>query len=162
MCDLPISSLAADRCHLYLWATCPLLPDALKVMEAWGFKYATIVFVWVKMNKARWENEQQDFMNFSPNLPIEEFLHYLTWFGPGYYTGSNIELVLLGRKGKPFRHAKGRKARQIIYAPHGDYHSQIPEEMQMRIEWMYPDVEPRLELFARRPLNNWTAFGDEV
>lgn len=36
---------------LFLWATNPLLPDALKVLEAWGFAYKTNM-AWVK-DKAR-------------------------------------------------------------------------------------------------------------
>lgn len=37
----------ADRAHLYLWTTAGHLPDAFKVMEAWGFTYKTYL-VWVK------------------------------------------------------------------------------------------------------------------
>lgn len=37
----------ADRAHLYLWATAGHLPEAFKVMEAWGFTYKTYL-VWVK------------------------------------------------------------------------------------------------------------------
>jgi N6-adenosine-specific RNA methylase IME4 len=38
---------AADRAHLYLWATSSHLPDAFSVMAAWGFTYKTYL-VWVK------------------------------------------------------------------------------------------------------------------
>jgi len=44
ICAMPVADLAADRCHLYLWATCPLLPDALRVMQAWQFEWATVAF----------------------------------------------------------------------------------------------------------------------
>jgi N6-adenosine-specific RNA methylase IME4 len=37
----------ADRAHLYLWTTSSHLPDAFKVMAAWGFTYKTYL-VWVK------------------------------------------------------------------------------------------------------------------
>jgi len=37
----------ADRAHLYLWSTSSHLPDAFRVMEAWGFTYKTYL-VWVK------------------------------------------------------------------------------------------------------------------
>lgn len=49
ICDmaLDVRALAADDCHLYLWATNTLLPDAFQVMEAWGFEYRTIL-TWVK------------------------------------------------------------------------------------------------------------------
>jgi len=39
--DVP--SIAADHCVLFLWATVPMLPQALEVMAAWGFRYVTNV-----------------------------------------------------------------------------------------------------------------------
>ena len=44
---LDVRSIAADDCVLFCWATFPLLPDALEVVRAWGFKYKT-AFVWAK------------------------------------------------------------------------------------------------------------------
>lgn len=38
---------SAERAHLYLWTTAGHLPEAFKVMEAWGFTYKTYL-VWVK------------------------------------------------------------------------------------------------------------------
>lgn len=35
----PVAQIAADHCVLFLWATVPMLPDALRVMAAWGFEY---------------------------------------------------------------------------------------------------------------------------
>lgn len=39
--QLPVAELADDNCHLYLWVTNNFLPDALKVITAWGFRYIT-------------------------------------------------------------------------------------------------------------------------
>lgn len=36
---LPVASIADEPAVLYLWATSPLLPEALRVMAAWGFEY---------------------------------------------------------------------------------------------------------------------------
>lgn len=48
LCDLDVvRDHAADEAHLYLWTTAGHLPDAFKVMEAWGFEYKTYL-VWVK------------------------------------------------------------------------------------------------------------------
>lgn len=44
---LDVPSIAADDCHLYLWVTNNFLPDGLKVMEAWGFRYVTMI-TWLK------------------------------------------------------------------------------------------------------------------
>jgi site-specific DNA-methyltransferase (adenine-specific) len=160
---LGVYEIAAPRCHLYLWATMPLLPDALKVMAGWGFEYTTVAFCWVKVNSKRFDDAILDVLQ--PTLcdngrTVENFLDSLTFFGPGFYTGSNIELVLLGTKGQPFRHAEGRKASQIVYAPLGK-HSAKPDEIQKRIEWMYPAATQRLEMFARRQRLGWTTIGNE-
>ena len=42
-----IAQLAAENCHLHLWATSPLLPEALNVMEFWGFTYKSS-WIWIK------------------------------------------------------------------------------------------------------------------
>ena len=47
ICSEPVAKLAARDCHLHLWATSPLLPEALTVMKAWGFQYKAS-FVWTK------------------------------------------------------------------------------------------------------------------
>ena len=48
ICDLPISDISDSNSVLFLWATVPLLPEAFKVMEAWGFKYKTML-TWRKI-----------------------------------------------------------------------------------------------------------------
>ncbi len=45
---LDIPKLAAENSVLFLWATCPLLEDALELARAWGFKYKA-QFVWDKV-----------------------------------------------------------------------------------------------------------------
>jgi len=48
LCELDVArERAAAEAHLYLWATAGHLPDAFRVMEAWGFDYKTYL-VWVK------------------------------------------------------------------------------------------------------------------
>jgi hypothetical protein len=39
ICARPVADIAADDCVLFLWATVPMLPDALRVMAAWSFEY---------------------------------------------------------------------------------------------------------------------------
>lgn len=46
--ELPVASLAALDSVLFLWSTSAMLPDALQVIEAWGFAYKTS-FVWDKV-----------------------------------------------------------------------------------------------------------------
>ena len=45
--ECPVHDLSADCAVLYLWATAPRLPSALKVMREWGFEYKTSM-VWIK------------------------------------------------------------------------------------------------------------------
>jgi len=158
---MPVGLLATDRCHLYLWATMPLLPLALHVMENWSFEYCTVAFAWVKLNRGRAKMHPVAAAQKSPALSVTAFLDWLRWFGVGFYTASNIELVLLGRRGRPFKHGEGRKASQLVFAPHGEKHSQKPEAVQDRIEWMYPKATPRLELFGRRARAGWTVYGND-
>ena len=49
--SLPVIDLAVDDCALFLWATDPILPLALKLINAWGFTYKTVAFTWVKTTK---------------------------------------------------------------------------------------------------------------
>ena len=162
ICAMPIKELRSDRCLLFLWATCPLLPDALQVMDAWGFDYSTVAFTWVKLNAKQAAQKGHRLRQLLYSLGLYNFLDKLTVFGPGYYTGSNIELVLLGRRkrARSIRH-DGYKSPQVIYAPRQE-HSQKPTVIQNRIERMYPDALPRLELFARVAHTGWTIFGNEV
>lgn len=71
LCQMPVLQLAETDAWLFLWATSPLLPYALKLMEAWGFSYKTNM-VWGK-----------------------------TRFGMGNYWRSAHELLLLGVRGSP-------------------------------------------------------------
>ena len=48
---LPVANLAQENSVLFLWATFPNLPQALDVIEAWGFTYKTLALCWVKQNK---------------------------------------------------------------------------------------------------------------
>jgi len=48
ICDLPVKDIAHENSVLFLWATVPLLPEALNVMAVWGFKYKTML-TWRKI-----------------------------------------------------------------------------------------------------------------
>lgn len=45
--ELPVGDLCTDETVLFLWATNPLLPEALYILEAWGFEYKTNM-AWIK------------------------------------------------------------------------------------------------------------------
>jgi len=130
-----IAALALPHCALFLWAVLPQLPEALAVIEAWGFEYKTAAFCWVKTNRG-------------VGGPAT---------GMGYWTRSNAELVLLATRGAPRRLA--RDVPQIVMAPRGA-HSAKPSIVHDSIERLVPG--PYLELFARRMAPRWTVWGNGI
>jgi N6-adenosine-specific RNA methylase IME4 len=75
---LPINALAAPNAVLFMWATFPRLDAALEVIKAWGFRYKTLGFNYVKLNPK----------NGQP------------FFGVGYFAKSGSEVCLLATRGK--------------------------------------------------------------
>lgn len=137
---LPVGEVAATDCALFLWVTWPTMPAALEVMKAWGFKYKTCGFCWVKGNALPLF---PDDMRARMNL--------------GYWTRSNSEVCLLGTKGRPQRLA--RDVRQVILEPLRE-HSRKPDCSRESIERLV--AGPYLELFARQQRAGWDAWGNEV
>lgn len=135
--DYPVSEIAEKDSILFLWATFPMIQQALDVMKSWGFSYRTIAFVWVKQNKS--------------GTKIKPY-------GLGHYTLSNCEVVLLGKKGKFKRNA--RNVQQVILSP-VTKHSSKPSEIRDRIIDLCGDL-PRVELFAREKTRGWAAIGEQL
>lgn len=136
LCALPVAELAEKDCALFLWATFPQLPAALRLIKAWGFSYKTVAFVWLKLNKK-----------------------VRSWFyGMGFWTRGNAEICLLATKGKPKRRSAG--VHQLIVSPI-ERHSQKPEEAREKIVALMGEL-PRIELFARQETPGWDVWGNEV
>lgn len=135
ICSLDVSSIADENCALFLWATWPKLPEALKVVEAWGFTYFGLGFEWIKKTE------------MGKDI-----------FGMGYWTRANSEPCLLAFRGKmkPQSHA----IRQILEAVRQE-HSAKPQEARDRIVQLVGEL-PRIELFARQKTEGWDAWGNEV
>jgi N6-adenosine-specific RNA methylase IME4 len=132
ICALDVKSLRDKNCALFLWSTMPTLPDGLKVMDAWGFKYKTCAFAWVKTRK--------------DGYPLA---------GMGSYTKSNVELCLLGMRG----HIKSvdKTIPQVVMHERLG-HSVKPSVVRDRIVQLFGDTV-RIELFARQKANGWDAIG---
>ena len=146
ICGLSVSDIADDNCVLFLWVTGPLLAEGLQVISAWGFKFKTIGFTWIKSRK----NTDHNQLSAKTN---DNFFK-----GMGHYTRANAELCLIGKRGKIDR--KSKSISQIIYSPVRE-HSQKPDEIYSRIEDLYGDL-PRLEMFARQSWPGWDVFGNQV
>lgn len=129
---LPVQDIADDNCHLYLWTTNNFLPDALKVLEAWGFRYVTII---------TWGKDR---------------------IGLGQYYRGMTEHCIFAVKGKlPYKVIDGKRqqGKTLILAPKQE-HSRKPEEIRSMIEKV--SYEPRIELFARKHTEGWDVWGNEV
>ena len=133
---LPVDKLADQDCTLFLWATFPMLREALGVIDAWGFTFKTVAFVWIKLNRK------------ADNL----------FWGLGSWTRANAEICLLATRGHPKRQSPN--VHQVILS-HIEEHSRKPAEARRRIVALMGDV-PRVELFARQTPPGWDVWGNEV
>jgi N6-adenosine-specific RNA methylase IME4 len=136
ICALPVAEISAKDSVLFLWATWPMLKEAMQVISAWGFRYKTLAFLWLKLNKV------------SPSW----------FFGMGYWTRSNSEICLLATKGHPKR--LNKKIHQFIIAPIEE-HSKKPDIVREKICELVGEL-PRIELFARQTAQGWEVWGNEV
>jgi len=130
-----VASIAADDCVLFLWATAPMLPQALIVMAAWGFDYKTHL-IWHKLRSGNAR-------------------------GTGYWATNEHELLLIGARGQIPAPATAMCA-SLIAAPWQGRHSAKPEIFLQIIEREFPTV-PKIELNRRGPARvGWSAWGNEA
>lgn len=139
---LPVADLAADDCVLFMWACWPSLPEALGIIEAWGFTYKTCGFDWMKAKASQIEMFRDD-----GDVQV----------GMGYWTRANTEPCLLATRGKPKR--LNADVRQGILEPRRQ-HSRKPDCVPGRIERLVEG--PYLELFARTTRPGWTVWGNQT
>ena len=132
---LPIANISGEHCILFMWATMPMLQEALSVITSWGFKYKTCAFTWIKKNKKA---------------------DSLFW-GMGNWTRANAELCLIAAKGKPKR--VSAKVHSVVISKIRE-HSRKPDEVRDRIVELCGEL-PRIELFARQHVDGWDCWGNE-
>ena len=135
--SIPVSEIAAKDSVLFFWSTWPKIFSAKSIIEAWGFKYTTVAFVWVKTYK-------------NGNIAL----------GTGNYTRSNTEFCLLAKKGNIKKLPTATGISQVIIAPRGK-HSAKPPIVRDKIIELYGD-RPRIELFARERTPGWDSLGNEL
>ena len=136
ICALPqrINLKIAENAVLFLWATNPLLEDALAVVRAWGFRYKTNI-CWVKTR------------NDEPNI------------GSGFYVRGSHELLFICVRGS-FTPLVSAAVSSVVQSPLEE-HSRKPDRVYEIIETLYPGCN-YIELFARRPREGWKSYGNEV
>lgn len=153
ICNLPVKDIAADDCILFLWTTYPMMAEALKLMEAWGFKYKSIAFQWIKLNK--------NALSFEPSKcsTLAELLKAVCFFGLGRWTRGNSECCLIATRGKPKR--VSASVGQLIFSPL-TRHSAKPPETREKITQLMGGQLSKIELFARDYADGWDCWGNEV
>lgn len=130
--NLDVPSICAQDCLIYMWVTSPHLDQGIDLMKHWGFQYATIVFIWHKQST-----------------------------NPGFYTLSECEICLVGKRGKIPQPRGSRKERQF-YSEKRGAHSAKPTEFRDRIHKMFPHHK-KIELFSRWGGDEkWDTWGNQA
>jgi N6-adenosine-specific RNA methylase IME4 len=129
--EMNVPALCEKNALLFLWTSSPHLDQSLELMKAWGFTYKTIAFVWDKQRII-----------------------------PGYYTLSQVEICLVGKRGKIPTPRGTRNEKQFLTELRGE-HSAKPTEIRERIARMFP-TQKKLEMFARQKTPGWDVFGNQV
>ena len=106
---LPVKEISDKDAFLFLWVTFPQLNEGISLFEAWGFKYKTCAFNWIKLN------------------PKSGTL----FMGLGFWTRSSSEICLLGIKGHPKR--LSTRVWQVIMSERMR-HSKKPDEVRKRMQ----------------------------
>jgi len=131
--SLRVADIAAPDSVLWLWATNPMLPQAIEVMNVWGFEFKTAGH-WSKKTV----NGKQA-------------------FGTGYILRCAGEPFLIGTIGSP---KCARNVRSVIEGRARE-HSRKPEESFAAAEALCGNVQ-KIELFSRQERAGWDCFGNEV
>lgn len=132
---LPVSDVAEDGAHLYLWAINSLVCEAHDVARAWGFRPASLL-TWCKEPRG---------------------------LGMGGTFVGSTEIILFCRRGSlaALRRWDTTWFRwKRPYVNGKPAHSTKPEAMLDMVEQTSPG--PYLELFARRNRLGWDTWGNEA
>lgn len=135
--ELPVSQIAAEKSHLYLWVPNALLPDGLSVMKAWGFEYKGNI-IWEKVRKDGGPDGR----------------------GVGFYFRNVTEILLFGVRGDNNRTLAPARSQVNLIRAQKREHSRKPDEIIPIIESCSPG--PFIELFARGDREGWTMWGNQA
>lgn len=137
---MPIASLAAPDCILFIWIVQTQIPQAVRLIDAWGFNQKSVAFAWMKGDGL-------------PLFPDD----ITTQIGMGKWTRAEFEQCWLATRGTPKRLDAG--VRQVVLEKRRE-HSRKPDGIHERIERLV--AGPYLELFARQKRQGWTVWGNQT
>jgi len=134
--NTPVKNIASDNAILFLWCVDNKIPIISKLMEAWGFKFKCIGFIWYKKAKTTRGNSAT-FPNF---------------------TRRSCEYCFIGTRGK-FRTISKRVDQLVSITK--KTHSAKPPIFRTLICELCGNLS-RIELFSRERTEGWEAWGNEV
>ncbi|MFO1104873.1 MAG: MT-A70 family methyltransferase [Amaricoccus sp.] len=137
ICALPVAAHLEDVAHCYLWVPNALLPDGLRVLDAWGFDYKSNL-IWHKVRKDGGSDGR----------------------GVGFYFRNVTEIILFGTRGKNARTLPPGRRQVNMIASRKREHSRKPDEQYDLIESC--SRGPYLELFGRGVRERWTVWGNQA
>lgn len=139
---MPIRELGDPAgARFVMWTTVPHLRNGIKMFDAWGIRYSTARF-WLKL----WSKEDMMF------LYPDSFAR-----GTGYEVIGNIEVLLIGKIGKPPK-IIGKKPSGVIFGQRRD-HSRKPSQVRLDLKNMFEG--PRAELFSRTAVEGFDHWGND-
>ncbi|MBP5857267.1 hypothetical protein KAJ83_09625 [Marivibrio halodurans] len=159
LAQMPVMDLARPDALVALWVIDSMLPEGLALLDAWGFRFVTVCFTWVKTFDLFGRQSARIALlhRAIEDRDWNQIGEALAPMGLGYWTRANPEMCLLASIGAPRREEKN--VRQPLFAPLRE-HSRKPDEAYRRLERLTPG--PRAELFARERRPGWDAWGNEV
>ena len=130
---LGVPSIAAEDCVLWLWATVPMLPQALAVMDAWGFAYKSHLV---------WQKDR---------------------VGTGYWFRNQHELLLVGTRGDIPAPAPGTQWPSLVEAPVGRHSEKPEKFLELIEAYFpnLPKIELNRRGPARPGWDCWGLEADE-
>ena len=132
---MPVESLAAPQAHLWMWSMNGTVEQAYRLIRAWGFN-PMFPMTWCKTGEK--------------GNPV---------FGMGVYVRMNTEQLIFATRGTPAIMPAVPWMGSFFFAPRST-HSRKPDKQYEIIEQVSDG--PRIELFARRPREGWTSWGNEL
>lgn len=142
LAEIDVRHMLNRRAAVFMWATCPRLDFALRLIEAWGLHYRGVAYVWVKVNK------RGEIIAGQGVVPT--------------FTKPTCELLLVATTtptGRPFPILDLAQP-QVVLHPRGS-HSSKPAIFRTLIERLC-GARPRIELFARSRAAGWDVWGADL
>jgi N6-adenosine-specific RNA methylase IME4 len=135
--ELPVRTVAGPNAHLYLWVTNAFMREGFDIMDAWGFKFKTVL-TWGKVKKGK---------TLEPSMKT------------GWWYRGATEHCLFGVRGKVQKPTAAIPT--LLLHERIQRHSEKPETfLTDMVEKVSPG--PYLEMFSRRERDGWYSWGNQV